>query len=507
MFIRFGMVLCLSVMIAACATLPKDYLRTDSTAFSNYLATDLGQFFAEAEGEHPGKSGFALIRSGKHAFTSRIAMTELAQKSLDLQYYIWEPDATGRILMERLLRAADRGVRVRILLDDMNQSGRDAGIAALDAHPGIEIRLFNPFANRNARILDFLSDLRRINHRMHNKAIIADNAVAIVGGRNIGNHYFDVDTEANFRDLDLAAAGPVVRDVSAVFDYFWNANWSMPITALVDHTPSPADLQDVAERLRRKIADDVYPYPLDQNVARLKSELRAIRERFVWAPGRIVWNNPDEVANGAQGGIVRDIAAKFQQAQEEVLIESAYLVVLDRGVELAQEMIERGLRIRVLTNSLASNDVIAAHAGYAKRRVKLLKAGVEIYELRPDAGEIEQSLLPGRSKAALHTKAMVIDRQALYIGSFNLDPRSLSLNTEAAIYVDSPELARQTIAYLDEGIRPVNSYRVSLDEDGSPVWTTDNDGMPVLYDKEPETTFWQRFTAGFIEMLPVEEQL
>jgi cardiolipin synthase C len=220
-------ILLIGFVSAGCATVPKEYPRNPSIAITVYTGTGLDQLFEEAAAQHPGESGFAIIRHGRQAFTDRVALTELAEKSLDLQYYIWERDETGRILAERLVRAADRGVRVRVLVDDINLSGQDAPIAALDAHPNIEIRIFNPFANRGARLFDSVIDLDRVNHRMHNKILVADNAVAIVGGRNIGNHYFEVATDANFRDLDIAAAGPVVRDISGVFDYFWNSDWAV----------------------------------------------------------------------------------------------------------------------------------------------------------------------------------------------------------------------------------------------------------------------------------------
>ena len=219
------LLLLIGLLFTGCASVPKDYPRSSSTAFEDHLDTSVGQLFEEAAVQHPGESGFAIIRYGRPAFTARIALTELAEMSLDLQYYIWETDATGRILAERLIRAADRGVRVRLLIDDINLAGRDTNVAAMDAHPNIAIRVFNPFANRDAPLFDFAFDLDRVNHRMHNKIMVIDNAVAIVGGRNIGNHYFSVATDANFRDLDIAAAGPVVREISGVFDHFWNGDW------------------------------------------------------------------------------------------------------------------------------------------------------------------------------------------------------------------------------------------------------------------------------------------
>ena len=501
-------ILLASLLFTGCASVPKDYPRTSSTAFTDYLNTSVGQLYEEAAVEHPGESGFAIIRYGRPAFTSRVALTELAEKTLDVQYYIWEADATGRLLAERLIRAADRGVRVRLLLDDLTTAGRDNLIAAMDAHPNIEIHIFNPFANRDARALDFVVDLGRVNHRMHNKLMVMDNAVAIVGGRNIGNHYFDVATDANFRDLDIAAAGPVVREISNVFDHFWNGDWSVPIRALLDRPYTGEDLAAVREILQERIARDDYPYPLDQDADALKSELVSIRDSFIWAPGQIIWDDPAAVKEGIQEGkLLTALHNKVESLQEELLIESAYFVVKDRGVESARRLRERGVRVRVLTNSLASNDVLAAHAGHAERRKQLVENGVELYEMRPDAGAVKKQMFSGESKASLHTKAMVFDRESVFIGSYNLDPRSASINTEAGLYVASPELARQVIEYMDVGVQPDNSYRVLLDEDGDLLWVTEDAGMEVRYHKDPGSTFWQRFMSGFIILLPVEHQL
>jgi putative cardiolipin synthase len=501
------LLLLLGFLLSGCASIPEDYPRSSSTAFGDYQATTLGRFFDKTD-ESPDVSGFAILRYGRNAFTARIALTQLAEQTLDVQYYIWEADATGRILADRLLRAADRGVRVRVLIDDINFAGRDAVLASMDAHPNIEIRVFNPFANRNKRFLDFLVDLGRINHRMHNKLMVADNAAAIVGGRNIGDHYFGVATNANFRDLDIAAVGPVVRDTSRVFDHFWNGDWAVPIAAIAKRPYTDADLQAAVATMRGRMAEDNYPYPLDQDVDGLLAELETIRDTFIWAPGQIVWDDPEVLKEGIQDGkLTTAFRKRVETLREELLIESAYFVVLDRGVESARQLNERGIRVRVLTNSLASNDVVAAHAGHAKRRRDLILAGVELYELRPDAGAVKKRVISGESKASLHTKTIVFDRESVFIGSFNLDPRSGSINTEAGLYVESPELSRQVIAYMDEGVLPQNSYRVLLDDDGELVWTAEVDGEEVRYHDEPKTTFGQRFLSDFIMLFPVEHQL
>ena len=497
-----------AVLFAGCASVPKDYPRTESTAFEDYLDTSVGQLFEEAEQQHPGESGFSIIRYGRQAFTARIALIDLAEKSLDAQYYIWEADATGRAMAEHLMQAADRGVRVRLLVDDISVGGRDATVAAMDAHPNIEIRIFNPFAHRNARLFDFLTDMNRVNHRMHNKVLVADNAVAIVGGRNIGNHYFGVATDANFRDLDIAAVGPVVREISTVFDHFWSGDWAVPITALVERPYTAGDLSAARMTMRNLLAENPYPYPLDQDVAALKSELSSIREQFIWAPGKIVWDDPAAIEQGIQPGVMlKAFYDKVPTLHKELLIESAYLVIRDRGVEAAKQLTDRGVRIRMLTNSLASNDVVAAHAGYAKRRNQLVEAGVELYEYRPDSMVTKTRAWRGESKAALHTKAVVFDRESVFIGSYNFDPRSADINTEAGLYVESPELAEQVIAFMDEGVRPENSFRVLPDDNGDLVWVTEKNGVEVRFHQDPESGLWERLLSDFIILLPIEDQL
>jgi putative cardiolipin synthase len=469
----------------------------------------MGRYLAEAAGRHPGESGFSIIRDGRTAFTARVALTELAEKSLDVQYFIWEADETGRILAERLLRAADRGVRVRVLLDDINIHGRDAVVAAMDAHPNIEIRLFNPFAYRGFPGFEYLSNFNRVNHRMHNKLMVADNAVAIVGGRNIGNHYFEVSTDANFRDLDIAAGGPVVREISSVFDHFWNGPWAVPVAALSDRPYTETDLRTAFEAVRKRISDDGYPYPIDRKVSDLKTRLTAIFDGFIWAHGSIVWDDPAAiVAAGKTQTMLESLHRRVDRLERELLVESPYFIPRDRAIQKLKALRERGVRVRVLTNSLASTDVIAAYAGYANRRKQFLDTGAELYELRPSAGSISKrfAAMTG-SKAALHAKVLVFDRKDVFVGSFNLDPRSADINTEAGLYVESPELAEQVAAFMEDGVSPLQSYRVLLDDDGKLYWLAEVDGREVRLDEDPETSFWQRLQAGFIGLLPIEEQL
>jgi putative cardiolipin synthase len=490
-----------------CASIPSDYSRTHTEALDDYQSTSAGRRWAELEVQHPGESGFAMLRYGRNAFTLRVAAADLAEKTLDLQVYIWESDETGAILAERLIRAADRGVRVRLLLDDMGVAASDAGIASMDAHPNIEIRIFNPFAHRNYSMIDFATDLDRVNHRMHNKSMVMDNSFAVIGGRNIGDHYFGVNTDTNFRDLDIMAVGPIVRDISHVFDRFWQGEWAVPIEVLVDRPYTMADLQTARARLGKSIAIGNYPYDIDEDIETLNAEFETVQEKVIWAPGAVVWDDPADIyEDDAAGKLILALRRKFETVQESYTLESAYFVVGDRGVANVEGMIDRGVEVRILTNSLASNDVLAAHAGHANYRKQLLEVGAQVYELRPDGGVIKKTW-KGESKAGLHTKAMVFDDESLFIGSFNLDPRSANINTEAGLYVESPELSAQLLAYMKEGILPINSYRLDLDDDGDLVWTTEEDGVEVRYDKDPKSTFRQRFMSGFIGILPIESQL
>ncbi len=478
------------------------------TAFTEHESTAIGARLAELAADHPGESGFAIIRYGQPALAARIALADLAEKSLDVQYYIWEADPTGRILAERLVRAADRGVRVRVLVDDINLSGRDARIAALDAHPGIEIRIFNPFKRRKFRVLDFATDLARVNHRMHNKIMIMDNALSLVGGRNVGAHYFESHAESNFRDLDIVGAGPIVRETSNVFDRFWNGPWALPVAQLVDRPYTEEDHRSAIEAVRREIEADDYPIPIESDAQTLLDRLDEIFADLVWAPGEIVWEDPANIFDGDSPGRMNEALHERMRALEhELLIESAYFVPRDRGIEAAKNLHQRGVSVRVLTNSLSSNDVLAAHAGYSKYRKDLIRAGVELYELRPFPGPVDKKIISADSKAALHTKAIVFDREAVFIGSFNLDPRSANINTEAGIYVESPELARQVIDYMKEGVAPENAFRVLLDDDGDLRWVIEKDGFRLDYDKDPNSRWYQRWTAGVIQVLPVEKQL
>jgi putative cardiolipin synthase len=487
-----------------------DYPRTVSSAFEDFASTRLGQFFGPAADEHPGLSGFSLLSHGREAFIVRLALADLAERSLDMQYYVWDGDTTGRIIVDHVMRAADRGVRVRLLVDDPFYKASDSVKACLDAHPNVEIRLFNPLTNRRWSILDFIFDFGRVNRRMHNKLMVSDNAAAIVGGRNIGDIYYGVNTIANYRDLDVLAVGPVVRDLSGVFDQFWNSPSTVPIAAIVDRGHGAADLDGILVRLREAVAAADYPYPIDQDLDQLVAEGTELRNDLVWAHGQIIADDPKTVARGKESDdVIQFIRGRIAKLKQELLVESPYFVLPAGAQATVKALHERNVRVRVLTNSLASNDMLPAHSGYAKTRRRLLENGMELYELRPDTDAFRPgwSLRSKRSSAALHTKAMAFDGEAVFIGSFNLDPRSAVINTEAGLYIESPELAKRLTAYMATGVVPANSYRVLLDPNREIVWETLRDGKWVRYQDEPETGFRRRFVADLLKLFPIDSQL
>jgi putative cardiolipin synthase len=503
-----GALLALAVA-TGCAAQYAKYPRSPSTAFQEYQATTLGRLFESAAAEHPGESGVLYMRYGSKALVARLALADLAERSLDLQYYEWDADTTGHLFADRVIQAADRGVRVRVLLDDNSIVNRDTAIAQLSAHPNIEIRAFNPFRARGNRWEDFLTDPSRVNRRSHNKLMIADNAIAIVGGRNIADIYFGVHGEATYRDLDTVAVGPVVRDASVVYDDFWNSASSIPYAAFVDTPPTPADAAAAIAEMRAKMVSERLPYPIDEEVDALTAEMQDVRDSLIWAPVRVLYDPPEKVEGNASHNIFSVLDSLVSNAQKEVLIENAYFVPRDHGVELVAALHARGVKVRVLTNSLASNDVLAVHSGYQKYRDDLLENGVEIYELRPDSTMQQlrwSGLISLKSAAGLHVKAMVVDRRYVVVGSYNLDPRSADINTELALLVDSPAFAELVAEFFDDGIKPENSYRVTL-EGGQLRWTTSDGGTVRVYTEEPETTWWMRFKADALGLLPIHSML
>jgi putative cardiolipin synthase len=508
-------VLCLVFLLTACATLPPNTGNPVSSAYDEPEATALGQLLSGLSPSHPGQSGFLILDTGRQALQARLALIESAQQALDLQYYIWNSDISGRYVARRLLLAADRGVRVRLLLDDINIGGRDALLAALDSHPNIELRIYNPIAAREgmAKLLVLLGDFNRLNRRMHNKTFVADGAIGIIGGRNIGDEYFDLHTQMNFRDRDMLAVGPVVQDISGNFDAYWNSSWVWPITAvkgkrLAEEEIGPAFAEARASATDASRLRDVPPQEMPAALAAVRASL----SQLTWAGAELVYDPPvpADVADSDTGKKTALVLGALTRAvQHDVLIESAYLILGTAELQTVQEKRKRGVQIRALTNSLASNDVTVNHAGYARTRRGMLESGMDLYELRPDAQSCEQLIADaqrcGQDAAfALHSKSVVFDRKTLYVGSFNINLRSAYLNSETALIVHSPELAQQVAASIETNLQPGNSWHVALDAGGQVQWETGVAGEETLH-HEPASSWWRRFKVGMIKLLPLEK--
>ncbi len=503
--------------LAGCTTYHKQFERTLSTSLENQELTSAGQYIQPDLDRHPGKSGFALLRAGQPAFTARNAMTQIAEKTIDVQYFVWESDSIGGVLANQLVKAAQRGVRVRMLIDDFHSGGRDFGLSKLNKLPNFEVRLFNPFVGRDAKLFEFLSDMDRLNHRMHNKAFIMDNSFAVIGGRNIGDQYFGVSSEVNFRDLDIITAGPIVQDISHSFDVFWNSPWAIPIEAISKEQPTLEEAQEGLDRLQIYV-DNLkgFPYPIHRTPEEIYQRMDETRHRLIWADAEIIYDDPKKKVGNKTGyqGVAPHLRKLVENLDEELLMEAAYFIAGDRGVNRALELKEKGIRVRVLTNSMATNDMAPAFAFYEKYREGLVANGVELYELRPDLKSQRKfwSILASKSIATLHTKVIVFDRDTVFIGSFNLDPRSADLNTEVGLIIYSKELARQVIEYMDLGTEPGNSYRLVLekedeDDSGDLVWISREEGEEIRETSDPKSGFWRPVTAWFISLFPVQEHI
>jgi putative cardiolipin synthase len=496
-------------LLAGCASLPSLAGRTPSTALTDTGATRLGQAIAPLVAGHGADSGIYPLVEGRDAFAARVLLADAAERSLDVQYYIWRNDITGTLLLQSLRAAADRGVRVRLLLDDNNTTGLDPTLALLDAHRNIEVRLFNPFVLRGPRMLGYLTDFARLNRRMHNKSFTADGQATIVGGRNVGDEYFGAAGEVLFTDLDVLAIGPVVGAVSNDFDRYWNSASSYPLATLVaPATPaSAAALREQAERIENAPAAQAYQVAMREST--FVAELAAGRLPVEWAATRLVSDDPAKALDQAAPDriILPQLIRIFGEPAAEFDLVSPYFVPGEAGTASFTAMTGRGVKVRVLTNSLEATDVAAVHAGYAKWRKPLLAAGVSLHELKriwPQASEQKRAGPLGSSAASLHAKTFAVDHARVFIGSFNFDPRSARLNTEMGFVIDSPALARELESTLDMRLGE-RAYEVRLAPNGDIYWLEhDQAGRAIRHDTEPGTGFWKRVGVRLMSLLPID---
>lgn len=505
------------LLIGGCASLPSNIERTESRAFHDTATTRLGQISQAALMAHPGDSSFRPLQNGVDALLARIVLAEAAERSLDAQYYIWHDDLTGRHFAHALLRAADRGVRVRILLDDVGVNANDEILLTLDAHANIEIRLFNPLALRSFRGLGMLADFSRINRRMHNKAFIADNQAAILGGRNIGDEYFDAGSELAFGDLDVLMTGPGVDKASSAFDRFWNAPSSIPVPALLGRSHDMPAMEALRAELSAFIAAQRdSPYVRNAGIELLE-KLTGDAPGYYWGKAHLLYDDPakiDRPPDDPEGHLLPQFANIGSKMRNELLIVSPYFIPGDAGVAWLENLVKRGVQVTVLTNSLSATDVGAVHAGYSRYRMALLEGGIRLHELKPDA--IEQARASGGkrrisgSRASLHAKTFVFDRRAVFIGSLNLDPRSVRLNTEIGVVCESQPLAAQLAGSIVQKLDKI-AWRLERVADASGnariAWTETGPEGTRQHLQEPEVSGWRKFSVWFLGLLPIESQL
>jgi cardiolipin synthase C len=493
--------------LAGCAGLPVGVERQPSSAYVDTSVTRLGRVFAGAVVAHPGKTGVLPLLSGRDAFAARMIIARTAERSLDVQYYIWHADTTGNLMFEALWQAAERGVRVRLLLDDQNTSGLDPTLAALDSHPNIEVRLFNPFASRSFRVGDYTHSFARLNRRMHNKSFTADNQVAIVGGRNIGDEYFEAGTSVAFADLDTIVQGAVVPDVSAQFDAYWNSESAYPLASLVAAADpgGVATLRDAWSKLGASPEAAEYIEALRETG--LVQQLVAGTMEVEWVSARLVSDDPDKVLHPPERRDIQmgpRLQAAMGQPSSEMDLVSPYFVPTKEGTAALVAIAARGVRVRVLTNSLAATDVAPVYAGYIKYREALLRGGVQVFELKPQADERPQGKFRAGSSASLHAKTFAIDRSRIFVGSFNLDPRSARLNTEVGVVLESPTLATQLSEAFDRSI-PNRAYEVRLTADGQGVeWIEQSAAGEVRHSSTPGASASRMFFVNLLRILPIE---
>ena len=496
---------------SACATVDFEAEKPSSYALKDTGDTSLAKTAASFGTHPPEQSGFRLISDSIDALAVRLQLAERAEKSLDVQYYMIKNDIIGAVFIASLVRAADRGVRVRLLIDDITTGGMDKGFTAIADHPNIELRLFNPFASRGIRTFDFWQ-FRRLNRRMHNKSFTADGQFTIIGGRNIATEYFGANDGYNFGDLDTLAVGPVVSDTSDMFDSYWNHRKAIPFKQLsgqeADDGTRMAKLRAALEENNADIRNSPYAKAV---IASFEEHFKDDGSQFTWAPYQLVYDSPDKViASKAEDAdkITTPLLHTVLGAEESLLVISPYFVPLKSGIEGISELQDSGIQIDIVTNSLASSDHILVHGGYAPSRKPLLQHGVRFFEVREDVelGGTETDRAKEAS-SSLHTKAFIVDKRYFFMGSFNWDPRSANLNTELGVIIDSRDLASEAAERVYKAMSQY-SYEVFLNEKNQLRWRThDINGVEEIFDKEPHTSSWKRLKANMSGLLPIKSQL
>lgn len=504
----FATVLLIGLVLTGCASVPLDTPKEASYAIADTSGTGEAKKTAEWMEGNEDKDGFYPLTKGFDAFGARLGLMSLAEVSIDAQYFMMKPDNAGLVFASKLLEAADRGVRVRFLLDDIFTTVDDADLAMLNNHPNIEMRIFNPISRKGIYAFNYVGNFKLANRRMHNKSFTVDNQVSIVGGRNIADEYFQLETSGEFIDFDMLCVGPIVKQVSEEFDTYWNHALAVPMQELYteDDPEKIAEARATVTQEMTDAGDSIYAESISTPVIK---QLAAQEVAPFVAQANLIWDKPDKLLESVsddQKIVAGDLREAFLSADSEIIIFTPYLIPRKGGMELIEELRAKDIRIVILTNSLATNNHTSVFSAYQKYRKGMLQAGVELYEARGDAaktvnadGDVELEQL------TLHTKGVLIDRERIFAGSLNLDPRSIDINTEMGLLIDSPELTQLLVANVEQNI-PKIAYRLQLDENDKITWHATIDGKEVVETKEPQTSGWQRFKAWFLRIAP-ENQL
>lgn len=503
---------CILLFEAGCSTVvPFDYPKTESLALAASQDTRLGERILNWGKTQSDGSGFFMLFQGKDALGARLRLIQQADRTIDAQYFLVKGDRAGSLFARELLLAADRGVRVRFLIDDVFTSASlDPAIASMNSHPNIEIRLFNPVSRRGIQYLNFLIDFKRANRRMHNKSFTVDNAVTIVGGRNIAEEYFSMRPDVEFNDFDVLGIGPIATQVSDAFDLFWNSAQTVPMEAFEKNANGYNfnQLKHTLDEQFEKAQAGVYKEAIGSSYL---DDLFAGRIQPFVGSGDVVTDHPEKIENKIDEKY-QELAGALRNAVEgakrEIIILTPYFVPGRAGNELFQSLRAKGVRILIITNSLASTNHVAVHSGYAPYRKPLLKVGVELHEIKVDAREEIEPVSPiGLPESfTLHTKALIVDRKLLFVGSFNVDPRSIKINTEMGVFLNVPEAAREFAERVDRAL-PFYTYRLTYSKPGPIVWRYEGTRDYVIEKFEPDVGALRALSADILRLLPIEEQL
>jgi len=501
-----------AVIVTGCATLPPPTDRLETTAITDTAGTRLGRAIAPSVAANPGKTGVHALSDPRDAFAARIVLANAAERSVDAQYYIWHGDSVGYLMFQALWEAAERGVRVRLLLDDLNTKGLDPTIATLDAHPNIEVRLYNPLVGRDARALNFLTDFTRVNRRMHNKSFTVDNQATIVGGRNIADEYFGAGADLTFADLDVLAVGAAIPRVSREFDLYWNSASAYPAAGFVG-APVPQGAADLQARfMATRAAPESMAYLQAVRATPLLPALLDRTLKLEWADAEVVYDDPAKTLDTTERTDVLlfpELLRRMGPAESTLDIVSPYFIPGAAGTEQLAALAKRGVSVRVLTNYLAASEANFVHSGYAKRRRDLLQAGVRLFEIKSTAKQVgeSQALFGSGASSGLHAKTLAVDDRRIFVGSFNLDPRSARLNTEMGLVLTSPVLAGGLARFFDVEV-PLLAYEVRLVADGSGLeWIERTSAGEKRYDTEPDSSWSARMAVELLSTLPIDWML